>query len=434
MAITFPTSGTTGAGVGTTATSGTFSPGASTVIFAFVATPSNPTFTISNSGTALTWTKRVELIGGEAGVLQIWSAPNATAQTDITVTATASVSTIFMVKPVVAAGVDTTAPVGATGTDGATGGNNYTQNLYTSTVNNSVGIAVGVDASDVTNSSLPTSTDGIFTSLRKSSNLFTSMALSKSAATATAGTAVGFTFNCSTSGVDWITAALEVLPAPSVQNVSPSGISSGETFGTAKVNLQVSPSGIATGETLGTPQLNLSVAPSGIAGAEAFGTAIIGAIAPAGIDSGESFGTALVTYQQFVSPSGIATGEAVGAPEGIQVGYPQDVSPEGIESLEAIVAPSVRLSKKLVLRTPSIQETPAGQDWLYRRYGIHRGISIVKTGPGVFYETRYPAQTLIEEVEKVYMGGHVHTITVEEADELTTAGYGSYITLEDNLD
>jgi hypothetical protein len=431
MAITFPTSGTTGIGIGTTGTSGTFSPGAGTVIFVFVASHDQPSFTISNSGTALTWTKRVELIGGEAGVLQIWSAPNTNAQSNITVTATANSSSIFLVKPVVGAGVDTSTPTGATGTDDTTGGNNYTQNLYTSTVNNSVGIALGIDNNNASNSSLPTSTDGIFTTLKQSSNLITGMALSKSSATATAGTSVPFTFNCSNTGVDWLVAAVEVLPAPEVQTVSPSGISSGEAIGTAQLNLTISPSGISTSEALGTSQLNLTLTASGIASAEAFGTADVGAISPAGISSEEAFGVPLVTYQQFVSPTGIPSGEAVGTPEDIFTGYPQDVLPTGIESLERVPEPLVGLLSKLVVRPPTIQETPAGPGRFFSRFGIHRGISIVKRNDDTYYQTRYPSQVEIEETQAIYLGGAVTEVSVEEAASLTAAGFGSYVFLED---
>ena len=32
------------------------------------------------------------------------------------------------------------------------------------------------------------------------------------------------------------------------------------------------------------------------------------------------------------------------------------------------------------------------------------------------------------QIDKVYHGGHIHTITAEEQADLTAAGYGAYIT------
>lgn len=431
MAITFPISGSTGVSApGTTATSGAFSPTAGSVIWVFVGSNEVDDLVITNSGTALTWTSADSIEFLDADVYaEIFWAYNANAQSNITVTATGSSGTFF-VKPVVSEGVNTTDPVGATGTE-LTGTNPFSANVYVSTVNNSRGIGMALDPVGAADSGSPTSTDGVFTSLKISSNDINAIAVAKAASTPTSGTNVPF--NCSATGSSlFVFLGVEVLPGAASQEITPNGMATGEAFGTAKLNLQVLPTGITTGEALGTAQLNLTLTGTGIASAEAIGDAVVMGIAPEGIASAEAFGTPLVTYQQTVSPSGIASEEAVGVPEDIQIGYPQDVSPTGIESSELIVAPRVRLAKKLVLSTPSIQETPAGWGRLYSRYGIHRGISIVKTGPGVFYETRYPAQTLIEEVEKVYMGGHRHTITVAEAQELTTAGYGSYITLEDN--
>lgn len=65
------------------------------------------------------------------------------------------------------------------------------------------------------------------------------------------------------------------------------------------------------------------------------------------------------------------------------------------------------------------------------RFGIHRGITIVQRMDGTFYTTRYPAQTELEEVERYWLGGYHHEVDRATADQLTTAGYGTYITTEE---
>jgi hypothetical protein len=238
------------------------------------------------------------------------------------------------------------------------------------------------------------------------------------------------------------------------QTITPSGIASGETFGTSQLNLMITPSGIASGETFGglviaTPQpqtitgegiasgetfgtltTGLFLSPTGIASGEAFGPPRMAAlIGPVGIVSAEAFGSTNVAVEQFLTVSGIATREAWGTP-GLQLGYPQTIEPFGIESGELVEDPTIRNLSHLVLVNPSIQETPAAWDRLNIRFGIHRGITIMQDASGVWSAVRYPAQTEIETARAVYMGGHRHVLTVDEADALIAAGYGSYITLE----
>ena len=81
--------------------------------------------------------------------------------------------------------------------------------------------------------------------------------------------------------------------------------------------------------------------------------------------------------------------------------------------------------------TPSVQETPAGWNRLFMRYGIHRGISVLKVN-GIYSPYRYPAQTEIAEAEEVYLGGHQYIIDETTKDNLTNPAiggvYGDYIT------
>jgi hypothetical protein len=118
------------------------------------------------------------------------------------------------------------------------------------------------------------------------------------------------------------------------QKISPSAIGSAEAFGTAELTQgvggqTVNPDAIASAEALGTVQLNLTIYPSSIAGAEAFGTTKVNqTIAPSGIASLEAFGTPSTTFT--ISTSGIASAEAFGTPA-----LNLKISPSGIASLEA---------------------------------------------------------------------------------------------------
>jgi hypothetical protein len=280
----------------------------------------------------------------------------------------------------------------------------------------------------------------------------TATSATRTLASASATTSLNFT--ASGAAVDRIGYTVGVPSTSTTQGITPSGIASGEAFGTAKLNFTIigqgiasgeafgslvastpfpqtiTGTGIASGETFGTLTTRLYLSPSGIASAEAFGAVRLAAlIGPTGIPSAEAWGTTNLGLEQFLSIPGIATREAWGTP-GLQLGYPQTIEPFGIEPAELVEDPTIRNLSHLVLVNPSIQETPAAWDRLNIRFGIHRGITIMQDASGVWSAVRYPAQTEIETARAVYMGGHRHVLTVDEADALIAAGYGSYITLE----
>jgi len=64
-----------------------------------------------------------------------------------------------------------------------------------------------------------------------------------------------------------------------------------------------------------------------------------------------------------------------------------------------------------------------------RYYGAHpAGVAVWKTPEG---EWRVSESVTVEDQRAAvvyYGGGHVHVISEEEADELTAAGFGAYIT------
>lgn len=80
------------------------------------------------------------------------------------------------------------------------------------------------------------------------------------------------------------------------------------------------------------------------------------------------------------------------------------------------------------LNPPTVLQTPIAWDRLNARFSMIRGIAILQRMDGSFYESMSPAQTELEELQAYWLGGYTHTITQTQADQLTTAGYGSYIT------
>jgi hypothetical protein len=173
-------------------------------------------------------------------------------------------------------------------------------------------------------------------------------------------------------------------PASLEQTITLTGIASAETFGTTLVALDqtVTLTGIASEEGFGTSRLDLNLSLTGIASEEAFGTANLNLnLGLTGIPSEEAFG-------------------------------------------------SLTIPTHYVLRPDSVQETPVAMDRLHIRYGIHRGISIIQRQDDTFYETRYPAQTELEESQRFYLGGYIHLITDAEAAALIAAGFGDLIAQE----
>jgi len=134
-----------------------------------------------------------------------------------------------------------------------------------------------------------------------------------------------------------------LIPATvsSTQTLSPTGTGTAEAFGTDAVTpgaAPVAPSGVSSGEAFGTASLNQTIYASGIASAEAFGSHVVGAgavtVAPSGIASAEAEGTPTVSSgSATLAPTGLASAEAFG--NATLVPGPATVSPSGIASAEA---------------------------------------------------------------------------------------------------
>ncbi len=76
---------------------------------------------------------------------------------------------------------------------------------------------------------------------------------------------------------------------------------------------------------------------------------------------------------------------------------------------------------------PRVSEGMATDHPLFRYYRIERGVSVLVTGSTVT-QVQYPDQEAVQAADFAYLGGHIYPITQAEADTLTAAGYGAYIT------
>lgn len=169
------------------------------------------TLTVTNNGTALTWTTNVfHMISTDTGafgataLIATAPAPISTART-VTFTSNAGGSPVAM-KLLVITGADIAGvPVGAVGENHSTTPN-ITPNVYTSTVDNSRAVGIGADN---TGSTTPTSSD---TGFAYSAGGVSGIAVYKAADTTPAGSVVTLNFNGGAIARQWNWAAAEILP------------------------------------------------------------------------------------------------------------------------------------------------------------------------------------------------------------------------------
>ncbi len=204
-------------------TTASFSPPADSVLVAHVfiedssISDISTQVVISNTGTARTWTLRVSrqtsqiADGNSYGAVAIFTAPNPTALSGITVTMSIPSLTAYSgFKAQVVTGGDLSNPVAALGY-GHFGTNSSTPTVYTSTVADSLGL---IAAQDWFDQGMPSSTDveEAFTS-----GGLAGMAIVKSSTTPTPGTAVTANMDASgSSSTRWIWVAVEMRPNSTV--------------------------------------------------------------------------------------------------------------------------------------------------------------------------------------------------------------------------
>lgn len=80
-----------------------------------------------------------------------------------------------------------------------------------------------------------------------------------------------------------------------------------------------------------------------------------------------------------------------------------------------------------LLRTPTVNEGPAGFGRLFYRYKIARNDSLLVNGTAVT-RLRTPSVEETQTATYAYVGGHEYYLTQVEYDILVNAGYGAYIT------
>jgi hypothetical protein len=200
-------------GTGASVTTASFTAPANSLLVALCAIGGGTGIhTVSNSGTALTWVTQVnhqlgEDSGAFSGTARVVTAI-ATTSVARTVTLTPALSGVELaLKLLVVTGADITGtPVGAVGENHSTTAN-LTPTVYTSTVDNSRAVGIGVDASA---GGSPTSSDTGFAWHLVGG--VSGIAVYKAADTTPAATAVTLNFNGTGATRSWNWAAIEILP------------------------------------------------------------------------------------------------------------------------------------------------------------------------------------------------------------------------------
>lgn len=201
------------------------------------------------------------------------------------------------------------------------------------------------------------------------------------------------------------TITIDELSVQPLVEILPSGISSGEGFGTPAVSpgaVSVSPTGIASAGAIGTP----TVTPGAVS------------LSPSSITSAEAFGTPELTTSQPVAPTAIDSAEAFGTPT-----LTLDISPVGIASAETF-GEQLRIGRQVfILEAPVVQEEgPPPYYGVTRRVNIPRGLTTYRVN-GTWYSGRNLNREL-ENADRIYRGGYDHQIDDEaERAELIAAGY-----------
>jgi hypothetical protein len=199
---------------GPSATTGTFSPPAGSLLVAIVSlvhASGTPSFTVSNTGSALTWTQQVAETAGTQPWAAIYTAPNPASQSNITVTAADSTTQNALlqvdVRVVLGAASSQTGAATKIATGSASPGSAA---ITTTTVGSWVYIAFGLnDDESITVSGNTTTINSDAASDRGAA---VASGRQATATTSPGATTLGWTFGTS---ANWAIAMLEILPAAS---------------------------------------------------------------------------------------------------------------------------------------------------------------------------------------------------------------------------
>lgn len=213
------------------------------------------------------------------------------------------------------------------------------------------------------------------------------------------------------SGQKYSIASVELVGGSSGTTCSPTGVATGEAFGTAVVSTTItcSPTGIATAEAFGTPTRTSTItcSPSGISTAEAFGTPTRTSTitcSPGGVASAEAFGVAVVSMAGSSAPVGIPSAEAFGTPT---VTTTVTVFPFAIDSNEGVGTPTVSftaLRKRLRDLYLTVPYPMAGDA---QAYVLREGITAYGNAAPLSVK-RDPSNQDLDGKTYVFRGGYVH--------------------------
>ena len=234
--------------------------------------------------------------------------------------------------------------------------------------------------------------------------------------------------------------------------VYPTGISSGEAFGTAKANASVTADGVASSGVVGSASTTASIAvtgidassgaagvpavvvvanPAGVAAPGDLGQPQLNILAPVyGVPSGEAVGT--TTAFTSMNPSGFsATGGGLGTPSVAMV-----MAPDGIASTEAF-GDADTLATVFIIPGPFDPSNDFGipvatkKGWIFRTpvntykwrlFKEYEGISLIKED-GVWSEVAHPDLPRTKSAERYLAGGRDHVVGDALKAELEGLGY-----------
>lgn len=217
------------------------------------------THTVTNSGTALTWTSRGKhAIGSDAGAfaaaVEIFTAPAPTsAARTVTLTSSNGGDSIAL-KVLVITGADLTTPVGQAG-EGHSTTANLSAAAYTSSVANSRGVGI---ASDSLQAGSPTSSDTGFA--WNTSTEMSGIAVHKAADTAVASTAVTLNFNGTGGSREWNWVAVEIRTGAVDASPTTTTVTATTTVPTPATTVSASPTltTVATAAAVPAPAISAS--------------------------------------------------------------------------------------------------------------------------------------------------------------------------------
>ena len=81
-----------------------------------------------------------------------------------------------------------------------------------------------------------------------------------------------------------------------------------------------------------------------------------------------------------------------------------------------------------IFRGPTYKVKDTGSELWF--VGISAGYTVIQAADGSWFQTVTPTEEVLKSALRFYRGGYTYTLTDSEVTALTSAGYGSYITVE----